>query len=168
MKLRLFIAAMTISSLSMASEPGPNSGFRTLKFGDPPSPEMKPLVDEGGMKGYTIISDNDKVAGYDKALIDYLFHNNRFCQVSVKWTRFFTETEVLEIKARLVQEWGEPDEEMKSDKRIVGATWYSPDKSVQAFLGALDNVKTSQPDYFAHLYIKDVRCVERLWRDNGL
>jgi hypothetical protein len=129
---------------------------------------MVPFIDKNGMKGYTITSDSDKVAGYDKALINYLFYNNSFCQAGITWRRLLTEVEISEIKYRLVQEWGTPDKEMNSDSRIVGVTWASPDKSVEATLGALDNVSTEAPDYNANLYISDVKCRDRAWRDNGL
>ena len=78
--IAFFLVLLTTGVMAFDNEP---DGFRGLKWGDPPSVEMKYLDDSGWSKNYTLPDDKMSIGSAEFWMITYKFYEGRFFLVSL-------------------------------------------------------------------------------------
>src|SRR6267378_4793960 len=160
------LVILRLGSLS-AAEPGPKGGFRNSKWGDHPSPQMRPIGTRAGMDAYGDVDrPSGRVAGIDTFLIQYLFWRGRFCRVDINWKA--DDAERATIVAILSREWGAPDESAPGlgVDTIESWRWFSRDRKTKAWLHRIDIVERSEEGLW-QLIIQEEKCSQQAAHDSG-
>jgi len=76
----VLVLALSVGAFAFQNEP---EGFRGLKWGDPPTEDMKFLLDSDDMKAYTLPDDKMYLGDVTLYRIAYMFYEGRFTSVGI-------------------------------------------------------------------------------------
>lgn len=149
-----FIVLSSSFTAAFASNPGPGSGFKAFRWGDPPLFYMDRVDSRDGMDVYFLPGESERYAGIDTATIRYFFRDGGLCQVEVAWRKPLGAREFKTLVASLTREWGSPDQAAGPGELF----WRSAPAGTQAKLLAVDTATTPWTDYDAAVVVQSERC----------
>jgi len=76
----VLVLILSVGAFAFQNEP---EGFRGLKWGDPPTEDMKFLLDSDDMKAYTLPDDKMYLGDVTLYRIAYMFYEGRFTSVGI-------------------------------------------------------------------------------------
>lgn len=137
-----------------ASRPGLPSGFKTLRWGDPPLFYMDRLDRRDGLDVYFLPGEADRYAGIATADIRYLYRDGGLCRVEVDWRKALGLREYKSLVESLTREWGQPDESAGPGSLV----WRSESEQTEATLLAVDSDATPWTDYDTAMVVQSSSC----------
>jgi hypothetical protein len=164
------VVSLALSVLTPEASDRGLKQFRNFKWGQKPSKNMTPLrMKRGSMDVYYIYNDENRIAGRDVGLLNYLFYKNRLCVIDITW-QLMRQSDFEVTGKVLAGEWGIPDEVLLSGDVH---RWRSRDENTEATLRLVTALAGMDPRratemMMVTLQIGDRKCGDAARADTGL